>query len=104
MAELSLILVFVVQSFHSVVSSPALFLLWALLSVCELAQLWRVVVIVSPLILYRVIVVTTLMIVGSIFLGTLRSLEVFEVQMFDLYWFPSPMMCHCNEQEDILLL
>ena len=44
------------------------------------------------------------MIVGCIFLGTLRSLEVFEVQLFDLYWFPSPVMCHCNELEDILLL
>lgn len=84
MAELGFVLIFVIQSFHSVMRPPALVLLGAFFSVCKLAQLWGVVVIISSLVLDGVVVIAALVIVCRILLKTLYSFEVLQIQVLQL--------------------
>ena len=51
MTKLCLVLIFVVESLDSIVCTSAFVPLWALLGICELAQLGGVVVVVSALVL-----------------------------------------------------
>lgn len=69
--ELSLVLIFVIKSLHSVMSSSAFVLLRALLSVSELAKFRRIEVVISTLVLYGVGVVTTLVVVSCVFIRTI---------------------------------
>lgn len=104
MTELSLVLVFVVESLNSVVGSSAAFLLGAFLGLSELAELRSVVVIVSSLVLDGVVVVATLVIVGCIFLGAFNPLEVSKIEMLDRHGLSSSVVGLGDSQKDIIFL
>ena len=76
MTKLSFILIFVIESFYSIMSSTALISLRTLLCVCKLAQFRSVIVVISSFIFDGMIIVAALVIVRRIFL---RALDPFEV-------------------------
>ena len=70
MTELSLVLVFVVESLYSVVSSFTFLLFGTLLSLCKFTEFRCIEVVVPPLVLNCVIVVTTFVVMRLILMRT----------------------------------
>jgi hypothetical protein len=103
-AELSLVLVFVVESFDPIVGSTTPLFLGTFLRFSELAELWRVVIIISPLVFDRVVVIATLVIVWCILFRTFDPLEVRKIQMFDCHGLASTMVGLGDSQKDVFIL
>jgi len=82
-AEFCLVLIFVVESFNSVMRSTTLVFLGTALSISELAEFRGVLVIVPALVLDGVVEVATLVIVRTVLLWALVTLEILKLQVLD---------------------
>lgn len=80
-AELSFVLVLVVKPLDSVMRAPTFVPFGTLFSVSELAQLGSVCAVVPPLVFDGMEIVAAFMVVRGVLAGTLRPLEVDEVQV-----------------------